>query len=361
MPSAQTPKDWQQGVTWDGETGHVTIHAPEEPNQDRWLHVFEKFGLDPEKYVIEGAVRHSAWDVPSHGVQHAYKARIVEKPEHAADIQDVLDEIWVEQPKGLFPCTNWRTLQIGDTHIGKSELAGGGTETIVKRWKESVANALAGWHGNVHIAFLGDLIEGYVSQGGANIAQTDLTLTEQLRVARHLVSWTIQEAVNIRGEVIVSAVPGNHGETTRVQGRPHTDSHDLDIVSSVQQAFELAGIETVKWYFPSEGTHHVTYEVGDTIFTSAHGHLFKGQMAGAEKWWAGMTVNNQPPAHAHILMSGHFHNTQIGNFTANRWIMFGPSLETKSVWYHEKTGTTSKAGILVYDTDNQQPTNIRIL
>jgi predicted phosphodiesterase len=327
-----------------------------------WDSVLEKFGLDPAKFMVTGSVRHSAWDVPGHGVQKSYRANIVERPEFSADIEDLLDHLYLGDVPQRYSAQVWRTLQIGDTHIGKGEAAGGGTENIIQRWKRGVKNALEGEDTNVHIAFLGDLVEGYVSQSGANIAECDLTLAEQLRVTRHLVMWTIQYALTeCMGKVIVSAVPGNHGEATRMQNRPHTDSHDIDIVSAVQQAFEMSGHKhRIQWFYPEPDKHHVTYKVGDTTFTAAHGHLFKGQMSGAEKWWSGMTVNGQPPGAANILMSGHFHNMQVANFTSDKWIMFSPSLETKSVWFHEKTGNTSTPGILAYDTIGGRPVNITV-
>src|SRR5699024_9313331 len=116
-------------------------------------------------------------------------------------------------------------------------------------------------------------------------------LTESLRVARHLVSWTIQEALKCANEVVVSAVPGNHGDTTRLQNRPLTDSHDIDIVSAVQQAFELSPHkDRITWYYPEEGTGHLVYEVDGTIFASTHGHLFKGMLNITVNMWDGLSV-----------------------------------------------------------------------
>lgn len=365
LPTAP-PTGWSPGLEWNGESGHVTappMPAGETPDDDTWDHVLERFGLDPSRYAIEGKVRQSAWDVPGHGTQVSYRANIVERPERAFDIEELLDNIYIDPedtPTGKGQ--TWRTLQIGDTHIGKGHLDGGGSQHIINQWKESVTKALnTGPRAGIHIAFLGDLIEGQVSQHGKNIAGMDLTLTEQLRVARHLVLWTIQQAIQTAPRVIVSATAGNHGETTRVQNRPFTDSYDLDIINSVQQAIELTDLsDYTAFYYPEEGTAHVTYNVGNTTFCAAHGHLFRGKMQGAEKWWQGMTINNQPPGAAHILMAGHFHSMQVSNFTADKWIMFSPSLERKSTWFNERTGTTARAGILTFDTRDGTPTNITI-
>ena len=360
------PTGWEPGLQWDGETGHVTtppMAAGEAPDDDTWDHVLEKFGLDPARYMIDGPVRHSAWDVPGHGVQTSHRARIVERPERTFDVERLLEDMYLDPediPTGRGQV--WRTVQIGDTHIGKGAIDGGGSDHIIQQWKRSVTAALdCAPRAGIHLAFLGDLIEGQVSQGGANIAGNDLTLTEQLRVARHLVLWTIQRALEAAPRVIVSATAGNHGETTRLQNRPLTDSYDLDIVHAVQQAIELTDLaEYVEFYYPEPDDAHVTYSVGDTIFTCAHGHLFKGKMQGAEKWWQGMAINAQPPGAAHILLAGHFHSLQISNYTKDKWILFGPSLERHSNWIQQRSGATSRSGVLAFDTENGTPFNMSI-
>lgn len=362
------PKGWEPGVQWDGHEGFVTTQPTsdsEGPRDDQWDHVLEHFGLDPAVYMIDGPVRHSAWDVPGHGTQRAYRARIVLRPERTFDIEDVLECIYGEFEPVVADTSGWRTLQIGDTHLAKGLLDGGGSQTLIERWQSSVRSALSmgGTYEGVHLAFMGDLIEGEVSQGGANISGNDLTLTESLRVARHLVSWTIQEALGVAEKVIVSAVPGNHGMTTRVQNRPHTDSHDIDVVSAVQQAFELAGQgDRISWFYPAPGSAHVVYEVGDTTFASIHGHTFgNGAIAGATKWWAGMCASERPAAAAQVLMAGHFHSPVIQNYTTNKWICFGGALETQSTWIHEKNGTTSKPGILTYVTHGGEPREFSVV
>ena len=360
------PTGWEPGLQWDGQTGHVTtppMAAGETPDGDTWNHVLEKFGLDPARYMIDGPVRHSAWDVPGHGVQTSHRARIVERPERTFDVERLLEDMYLDPediPTGRGQV--WRTVQIGDTHIGKGALDGGGSDHIIQQWKRSVTAALdCAPRAGIHLAFLGDLIEGQVSQGGANIAGNDLTLTEQLRVARHLVLWTIQRAMEVAPRVIVSATAGNHGETTRLQNRPFTDSYDLDIVHAVQQAIELTDLaEYVDFYYPEPDDAHVTYQVGDTVFTCAHGHLFRGKMTGAERWWADMTINGHAPGAAQILLAGHFHSAQISNYTENRWILFGPSLERHSNWIQQRTGATARAGVLTFDTEHGTPMNITI-
>ncbi|WP_312981007.1 hypothetical protein [Corynebacterium sp.] len=361
------PTGWTPGVQWDGEQGFVTTQPsadPDTPRDERWDEVLQRFGLDPERYMVDGPVRHSAWDVPNHGIQHAHKARIVERPERTFDVEDLLDNIYAEPSYPYEPRAGWRTIMLSDTHIGKSAEDGGGSDILIQRWRDSVDRALEdGPFEGINLVFGGDLIEGYVSQHGKNIGGCDLTLTEQIRVASHMVSDTIQQCLDAAEEVVVAAVPGNHGESTRVSNVSMTDSHDLQIVNNVQQALELARLsDRVSFYYPEPNTGDATYTAGDLTYTVVHGHRFSGgPVNGAEKWWSGQITNDRPPASADVLLFGHFHGMRAWSWTARRWIMCAPALETQSTWFANGTGATGNPGVLIFDDVDGQPANISIV
>lgn len=51
------PTGWTPGVQWDGEQGFVTTQPgtdPDEPRDERWDEVLQRFGLDPERYMVDG-------------------------------------------------------------------------------------------------------------------------------------------------------------------------------------------------------------------------------------------------------------------------------------------------------------------
>lgn len=361
------PTGWTPGVQWDGEQGFVTTQPstdPDMPRDERWDEVLQRFGLDPERYMVDGPVRHSAWDVPGHGIQHAHKARIVERPERTFDVEDLLDSVYAEPSYPYEPRSGWRTIMLSDTHIGKSAEDGGGSDILSQRWRDSVDRALEdGPFEGINLVFGGDLIEGYVSQNGKNIGGCDLTLTEQIRVASHLVSDTVQKCLEAASEVIVAAIPGNHGESTRVSNVSMTDSFDIQIVNNVQQALELARLsDRVSFYYPEPNTGDVTYTAGDLTYTVVHGHRFSGgPVNGAEKWWAGQITNDRPAAAADVLLFGHFHGMRAWSWTARRWIMCAPALETESRWFANSTGATGNPGVLIFDDVDGKPANISIV
>ena len=363
-----TPPGFEPGIQWDGDTGHITVATQgEQPDHDKVNGVIDSSPfLSSDEVQVDWSARPRVsihHDDNGNLVQAWYRLPLVKRPNRSFEVKDLIDSIHTDIPSPGLDSDTWRTIQIGDTHIGKSAIDGAGSDMLIDRWKQSVAHALElGGYGNVHLAFMGDLIEGEVSQGGKNIASNDLTLTESLRVARHIVMWTVQQALEYADRLIVSSVPGNHSETTRLQNRPLTDSHDVDIVASVQQAFDLAGYsDRITWYYPEEGSGHIVYRVGETVFASAHGHKFKGMVKGAESWWAGMSASEAPAGNANILMSAHFHSPLISNFTRNKWIMFGAALEDKSTWINESNGASSRPGMLTYLTSNGEPYEISVV
>lgn len=354
----EPPKGWEPGLTFDGNQGQMTIQATTPPQDGDWDDLLKLHGYDPEKfYVWNDRVGQTTHVKDGEIVQIWYKVQFARRTQ----IQDFDFDIDIpDQPDST--TNGWLTIFVTDQHLGKGESAGGGTEEITRRWVNGVANAIAGrTFEGIHLAFGGDMIEGYVSNNGKLIAGQDIDQQAQIRLAVRLVTVTIRKALEHANEVVVAVVPGNHGETTRVQERAMRDNNDIMIVSLVQQAFDTFGeSERVAFYYPPEQYGDVVYEAGGTTFCLVHGHHFRGQMNGAQKWWEGQTINGRPAAQAQVLLAGHFHNFQAANITHDRWILFGPSLETESTWIANKNGATSKPGVLAFEMRDGMPSEIGI-
>ena len=363
-----SPIGWEPGVVFDGGQGFVkTPLLEDEPSPEYIREIIKASRLDPDDIVVDWSAKAritSHIGADGNLVQCWYKLPIMQKPDRSFNVDELVASIGstLNPPPG--ERSGWRTIMLSDQHIGKGKEAGGGSDLIARRWEQSVAQALDGApFKGINLVFGGDTIEGYVSQNGKNIGECDLTLTEQIRVASKLVVSTIQQCMKAADEVIVSAVPGNHSESTRVSSVSMTDSHDLQIVSSAQQAVELAGLSSrCSFYYPDPATGDVTYRAGDTIYTVVHGHKFSGgPVNGAEKWWAGQITNDRPAAAGEILLYGHFHGFRAWNYTAKRWILSAPSLETQSTWFANATGATSLPGVLVFDAADGVPKNITVV
>lgn len=361
----EPPNGMRPGVHIDGGEGYVTTSAVEDPNHEDIAKVLRASNLNPDDFLIDWA-RSSRitthLDRNGDLVQIWLKLPIYRKPERTFDVEDLLDDLYL--PDGPKEPTDsaWRTIMISDQHIGKGSEAGGGTTVILDRWKQGVFQALGDRsYEGINLVLGGDTIEGYVSQNGRNIRECDLILSEQIRTAQHAISWTIQELLQVAKQVVVSVVPGNHAETTRVQSMPLGDNFDVMILRNVEQAFQLAGAEKrVRFEYPKLTEGHVTYEAGGATFCVVHGHKFKSQMRGAQEWWSGHIANDRDPAKATILLAGHFHNFQACAWTSKRWVLFAPSLETESTWLTATNGASSRPGVLTFLTDGGEPKELEI-
>ncbi|XOJ10542.1 hypothetical protein ACMXZU_04520 [Corynebacterium striatum] len=363
--SPEPPQGWQPGVVYDGEQGYITTPPSDEVNHEDVARILEASRLNPDDFVVDWSktARITTHIKDGELVQAWYKLPFYRKPERSFDVDELINHIHNTEIVDAEIVDGWRTIMLTDQHIGKADWAGGGTGQIIERWKESVTRAIGGnQYEGLNIVFGGDSIEGFVSQDGKNISGTDLVLTEQISIAQHLTVWTLSKARNHAKHVTVAAVPGNHSESTRKQGMPMSDNFDLMIVKNAQQALELAGAaDNMTFHYPQYSEGSVTYEAGGATFCVAHGHKFKGQLKGAENWWAGHIANNRHPAKANILLSGHFHNFQAANWTKDRWILFGPSLENESTWFANSTGATSRPGVLTFETVDGEPRKIEVV
>ena len=119
----------------------------------------------------------------------------------------------------------------GDFQIGKG-IPGGETSRFADDYLHSLIVAKHYWQQagkpqRVHIAFLGDMIEGYVSQGGNNAWRTQTPLTEQIRLTRMAMMQLIHQFDHC-ANVTITSIPGNHGEAVRF-GKGIT-TYDLSLI-----------------------------------------------------------------------------------------------------------------------------------
>lgn len=375
MPHAVEPP-WTPRADYDGQSGEVATaaysHELDLDDTEAIDQIIRDAGMDPAKVMCVSHPRVSTWDVPGHGRQWAYKLTLAPRPKSRADVRALLDSIEPGEPAQRKTGGHWATVQIGDVHIGKSAEAGGGTESILARYRKSIDNAVEelalldplGIEG-VHLAFVGDMIEGVVSQGGRNIALMDLTLTEQILTAQRLMFQTIRTFAERGYAVKVSAIGGNHGDTQRIQGQAMGDNHDVGIAVAAHDLIaETKWADTVDLVVPPRDQSHMTFSVGDTTFVSVHGHTFGGgssPIAKAEKWWAGQALSGTPAAAGQVLMCGHFHTFHHANVATGKTCIYSPSMETLSRWYHEKTGATSDRGACFYLTQGGAVSRLTII
>ena len=375
IPSV-TEQPWTPKAVFDGCSGEVATAAYDTEvdldDAEAIDQIIRAAGLDPARVMCTEHPRVSTWDVPGHGRQWAYKLKLAPRSKSRTDVDRIMQGIEPAEPKVRKRGSHWATVQIGDVHIGKSAEAGGGTESILQRYKAMLDNALdelhlcdpAGIEG-VHVAFVGDMIEGVVSQGGRNIALMDLTLTEQITVATRLTVQTIRTFADAGYQVKVSAIGGNHGDTQRVQGQALGDNHDVGIaVAACDLLAELPQYgDVVDLVVPPRDQSYMTFPVGDSTFVAVHGHQFQGGTAHSkvERWWAGQALGGSAAANGQVLMAGHFHTFAHLNIAQGKTAVYSPSMEHLSRWYFEKCGATSDRGAAFYLTSAGRVSHMTII
>lgn len=253
----------------------------------------------------------------------------------------------------------------GDTQLGKVD--GDGTEGIVKHIMQSTDIAVAEFKrlrktrsiGTVHIAWLGDCLEGNQSQNGRNMWRTQLTVTEQFRLFRRIMLEVLDEFAPLVESVQVDVVNGNHDQVQRFQETRADDGHATEAALTVRDAIKLNADKYghCEIFVPNKDEAYITREVGSSIITMTHGHQWPRNQG--MKWWSGQSFNWQSAGAAQFLFHGHEHEFSI-NSNRDRVRICCPTFESESTWWRHKTGDVGKRGGLTLVTAGGEFTDLRI-
>lgn len=355
------PAGWEPGVAWDGNSGTLTTSPLDAPPRD-WAELLAVWDLDPAEYEVIEPVQYRAWDagIGEGNVQrlYYYRANIIRRRfRDGASIDELVAAIGKRKPKppvaatgeGLSYC-----VLAGDLQLGKPD--GDGTEGTIERFlvktdlsvrRLKELRRLGRKIDSITLAWLGDCIEGLVSQGGALArgGRLDLTMTEQLRVYRRLMLHQVQQFAPLAERIVVPVVPGNHDEAQR-EGkvvRRYDDSWAVEGAAAVADALKLAeGYDHVSFVFPQHDELTITLDVAGTAVGFAHGHQFGRDPI---KWWAGQAHGMQPIGSATMLLAAHLHHLRVEQSGAKSFMQI-PALDGGSTWWRHRTGQDSPAGMV---------------
>ena len=363
-------KGFEPGVRAESN-GTFLATTPDVPemlgNEEAWREAVQALGLAvPDGWTVRLVeMRHdpAAWhrDAPGEDAvtRPVWRYRFaVEPAAPSVNIDELIElvrqapavaAVPVEQPEEAF------LVVVGDTQFGKAD--GDGLEGTIKRVLDSTQAAVdrysdlldAGHRPDVvYICWLGDCIEGFVSQGGGNAWRTPTTLTEQVRVARRLMLHQIEAFRSLANRVVLLSLPGNHDEAVRSHTGKVTrydDSWAIEAAVAVSDAMELNpeayGHCSVK--VPGRDELTLTVDMAGTIVGLAHGHQFKA-MKGHE-WWANQAHGLQPIGEATLLLTAHLHHLLVWQGGAKTWLQI-PAIESESTWWRHLKGQVAPSGIV---------------
>ncbi len=356
---------------WDGQTGTVcTPVLSERPKT--WDDYLKVAGIDPETVTVDEPVQVRAWQQrPGEEWLHYFALKVrLRLPGRSVD--DIVKGIGRRRPRltrgsNLGDATF--VLALGDLQLGKID--GDGYEGTFYRAQDRIERAAVRLKalrrvtaiGPVHIAWLGDGCEGFVSQGGANIWRTALPITEQMRLLRRLMMYSIDVFLPLTEEMSVVCVPGNHDQALRPGGKGSmtgSDSFDVESLVSIADALKLntAAYGHVAIHTPETDELTVTVSTSDTIIGHAHGH--KWNRGKHFEWWKGQRFGRFDIGEADILLSGHLHHLLIEDDGPQRFIQV-PSLESESTWFRQRTGSAGSPGVVTMTVADGKASYIDVL
>lgn len=353
-PSARTA-----GVDWDGNEGEIRTGAVEQQPSD-WDDLLRKMEMDPAEVEIhpDYPIRHSAWEVPGHGMMHSYRARIRRRSsvQKNLDFEQLAERISNHRPPEESPPFGENAFVVctGDTQIGKE-----GTEATIDRFLKSLSTVPARLRelrksgrslGSIFSPWLGDCVEHVVGSYASQTATTELSLTEQLRVLKRLAWKQIEVLAPLTHRLVVPIIPGNHDMAVRKGGEQlghHSDSFAYDLAAYLHDLTKVnpdvyGHVEIV---VPERKSLVVTQEMCGTLVAMAHGHQFPSGAEGVTKWWMGQAHGMQPAGDATLLLAAHRHHLDIRQLGRKTFIQI-PALDSGSQWWVNRSGQESPAGIV---------------
>src|SRR5690606_36021087 len=202
----------------------------------------------------------------------------------------------------------------------------------------------------VLVAWLGDHVEGFVSQGGANVWRTKLTLSEQIRATRRVMYYAVEQLAPWTNELVMAAVPGHHGAAQRI-GRKcvtrYDDSHAVEALNAVAEAISMSGnrdFDHVHFLVPERDEISLAVEVGGITWGLVHGDKYRpGKHF---EWWEQQAFHGGPVAGADILCAGHYHYLLVQE-QGRKLFLQVPTLGTDGMWWSHQHGARPHPGIVV--------------
>jgi len=362
------------GVDWDGEELQVTSEVYSEPVKD-WDELLSELGYDPEMYEVIEPVKISSWDANAGEGEtkrlYSYKLGVRAKRTtqyRDEDYKDLVELIRKHRPLAEKAYDGDATFVVclSDWQLGKAD--GDGTDGTIKRILTMIDDVTirirelqkAGRKmKTLVVAGVGDMVENCEGHYATQTFTVQLNRRQQIRVLRRLLTKAISTWSKMFGEVIVVAVPGNHGENRNASGKNFTTRGDNDDVAAFEMVAEIlssnpAAYGHVSFLLPEDDISMVV-ETSGKYLGFAHGHITSNGSDPQKKikeWWKSQTFTSNPIGYVDILITGHYHHFSIIEHDSNKIHMQCPAMDGGSEWFKDLTGVDSRPGTLTFVLDD---------
>lgn len=376
--------DGSTSVSWnDGDGIAIFDGATGVPGDAEIRSLIEHVGRNPDDYhweVVSVSWNSSGWQRDKEDLREKHTAYTgatcvvkikIEQIKDSALIRETEEDIaalckLVEKRKvGRTPLKEgeraflwlWSDLQSGKGEGGGSPALvvrmGAALERVVARLKE--LEKVGKGPDCVYIVGMGDLIESCEGHYAMQAFQVDLDRRQQCRLVRRLLLEAVNTLTDLGYEIVLAAVPGNHGENRNSDGKAFTNWSDNDDVAIFEQVGEILAANPSRYSnvkIPVGALDRedlvVTLDIFGVPCAFAHGHQFKqgaNSQAKAETWWQKQVLGKQPVTGSDILFSAHFHHFAASAATGRTWFQC-PSIDGGSNWITFTSGVNSPANLL---------------
>lgn len=333
-----------------------------------WDHIFEKFGLSPDEFEIDGdTVRCSMWQQSSKEggerdvVQlYAYRAKFKRRAKaDEGNLSDLIANVrnWTrtERPETTGkPVT--LVVSLADWQLGKSESGVGTLQTI-----ERLRSALVGVERYVEarlaegknierivLANMGDHIEAVQGSYASQPATVDLNLRDQLTLALELnMQWI--KAMRAYAPVTYTVTLCNHGQWQRSGHDSVTGDADNaggfigdQLATVCKYNDHLAGVE----FIVPRDEMITTGTFSGVNLAMAHGH----KISGNEATW--LATQSQALTHRErfipdLWLTAHRHHANVQDLGPYTRIQ-ATTVDPGSKWLYDQKGVYSTPGVTVF-------------
>ena len=361
-PAAPIPQTRE--VERNGDS--LTVTVPESVMEEAAASVLEAEGLNPDEWEVT-RFRRSEWGEGKVATRYEFKR--TSRSQSMNKLSDAELDLIHHQTLGSGPVSmvtdgqGTMVVCIADTQFGKIESP---SDVVLQATFDAINTAayrVSLWNPErVVVAFLGDLIEGFVSQGGANAWRTQTPLSEQIRLARRTMIYAMQKFHETGIPFSMVAVPGNHDQGVRF-GKGITrydDSHDTEALIAVADAAKLSDrYKDIEFLVPETDELSVSMNLSDTHTVFTHGYMAKNGKY--HEWVKGQAYNRNSLYHGcDVVFMGHWHAFHMSEDT-DRTVIVAPAGERESTWFKHSNGAQGNPGVLLALLDSGKVLRTEIL
>jgi predicted phosphodiesterase len=210
----------------------------------------------------------------------------------------------------------------------------------------------------LHIAMLGDLVDGIKVYPGHSRQQATMTAKQQINGTKEKLLWLLEKLSKEFEQIYVYAVPGNHGRHRREEETADDENYDLDLYERLDDAIKAEGLKNVEMKYTKSDM--IINIMGRDIYLT-HGKFFpahvqtpwkKGEAIGRiinleekmdKDYYIGEFLSEKSfGGEIDYVFLGHYHNKRVSTIFKDKGIFYNGSFEVGQSKFAKKLNVNSE-------------------